>query len=613
MTVRPAKPAPAEPGFTPQPQGRPAQPQGTSAQPLGASAQPQGFLPEATVKATPAKAAPSGSAPGGSVAGGTAQASTPRAPSFTPAASAAAPAPAARADEDEPGSWFGSTTRTPVHEPERDAAEPFFQERRVPGQSLQSGAQQDESPGRSPRFEPAGLRDEPPGFRDEPAADFDEPSAATMRTRRGQPRFGEADDIGRQPFAERARPSDQPPITQVPGFGGDARGSRAREDFGERTRSEQPSPRFYEDTDPDERTRLSQPRFAEPDGFGSGRRFADSPRFDDEVDDRTVQRQDLGAGPGLAGGSSTAKLSTPFGGDSGFGDRDLGAPRGFDSTRGHGGARTFDGPAGFGAASAAPAAGAHAGGASAAETSADSEWTFRDTGPDTGAFQGSYGGNGSSFGNSGFGSSGFGNSGTGNRGGAGNGGYQAAFRDQGGPGQADYRGSSLNGPGAPGPYAANDRGYGADRPFGQGGQPGYPGQGSQPAQRKRSRKAPVLIGAGVLVVALGAGGAVIAPKLLKHSDPGCTAYTSSALPAYNHAISDLNAQASQATLKTDLTAAIGQLTTASGQASGAQVKSALQSLLTQLKEVQSDVKNGAVPDTTVASLNAASTAADNAC
>jgi hypothetical protein len=43
------------------------------------------------------------------------------------------------------------------------------------------------------------------------------------------------------------------------------------------------------------------------------------------------------------------------------------------------------------------------------------------------------------------------------------------------------------------------------------------------------------------------------------------------------------------------------------------VKSALQSLLTQLKEVQSDVKNGAVPDTTVASLNAASTAADNAC
>jgi hypothetical protein len=123
----------------------------------------------------------------------------------------------------------------------------------------------------------------------------------------------------------------------------------------------------------------------------------------------------------------------------------------------------------------------------------------------------------------------------------------------------------------------------------------------------------VLIGAGVLVVALGAGGAVIAPKLLKHADPGCAAYTSNALPAYNHAISDLNAQASQATLETDLTAAISQLTTATGQANGAEVKTALQSLLTQLKQVQSDVQKGAVPDATVTSLNTASTAADKAC
>jgi hypothetical protein len=523
-----------------------------------------------------------------------------------------------------------------VREPGQDSPEPYFQERRVPGQSLQQGAHPEESPGRSPRFESAGPRDEPPGFRDEPAADFDEPSRSTMRTRRGQPRFSEADDFGQQPFAERARASDQPPITQVPGFGGDSRGSRAGEDFGERTRIEQSSPRFYEDTDPDERTRLSQPRFTddlaspertrlsqprysgdaepqspagpertrlsqprfeEPDGLGARRGFTDSPRFDDEVDDRTVQRQDLGGGPGFVGGSSTAKLNAPFGSDPGFGDRDFDAPRGFDSTGGYGGTRTFDSPA-------APASGGGLSGASVTETSADAGWTFRDTGPDTGAFQGSYGGGGNSA---------IGNSAIGNRGGAGNGGYPAAFRDQAGPGQGEYRATFQNGPAAPGPYAANDRGYAADRPFAQGGQPEYPGQGSQPAQRKRSRKAPVLIGAGVLVVALGAGGAVIAPKLLKHTDPGCTVYTSSALPAYNHAISDLNAQASQATLETDLTAAIGQLTTAAGQASGAQVKTALQSLLTQLKGVQSDVKNGSVPDTTVTSLNAASTAADNAC
>jgi len=43
------------------------------------------------------------------------------------------------------------------------------------------------------------------------------------------------------------------------------------------------------------------------------------------------------------------------------------------------------------------------------------------------------------------------------------------------------------------------------------------------------------------------------------------------------------------------------------------VKTALQGLLTQLQEVQADVKKGAVPDTTVTSLNTASTAADNAC
>jgi hypothetical protein len=518
---------------------------------------------------------------------------TPPTPSFTPAAPAASAAPATPADQDESGSWFSTSTRTPAREPEQDSPESLFRERRVPGQSLHTAAQAEEPASRPPRFEP-------PGFRDEPSADFDEPSRSTMRTRRGQPRFSDADDLNEQPFTERTEAPGQPPITQVPGFGGDSRGSREREDFGERTRFEQPSPRFYEDTDPDERTRLSQPRFTgdadpqppagpertrlsqprfeEPDGFAPRRGFPDSPRFDEEVDDRTVQRQDQG-GPGYPGGSSTVRVNTPFGQDPGLGgDPGYDSPRGYDSTRGYDSPRGYDSTAAFGAgpASAAPPGGAPAG----------SEWNFRDTGPETGAFQGSYGGSGGNAGNSG---------------------YPVAFGDQAGSGQP---GTFQNGTAARGPYTANDRGFITDTPFGQGGQPG---QGSQPSERKRSRKVPVIIGAGVLVVALGAGGAVIAPKFLKHTDPGCTAYTSSALPAYNHAISDLNAQASQATLEGDLTTAVGQLTTATGQASGAEVKTALQGLLTQLKQVQADVKKGTVPDTTVTSLNTASTTADNAC
>jgi hypothetical protein len=540
---------------------------------------------------------------------------------------------------DESGSWFTNSTQRVTREPEQDSPGSFFQERRVPGQSLQSAPQAEESPSLPPRFEP-------PGFRDEPPADFDEPSRATMRTRRGQPRFDEADEFG-----ERARVADQPSISQVPGFGEDSRGPRAREDFGERARHAQPSARFFEDTDPDERTRLNQPRFggdsagperggpsqprfanepdglertrrsqprfaddtagpertqlsqprfeepdgfaprrgfSEPGGFGENRGFGDSPRFDDEADARTVKRQDLESGPGFGGTPSTDKVNTSFGGDHGFdGDHGFEPGRGFDSTRadngrGYGGPRTFDGPAAFGTG---PASSASASSASAEDTSVDSQWTFRDTGPDTGAFQGSYGGNGRN---------------------AGNGGYGPTFRDQDGPG---FPGGTA----APGSYTPDDRGFFPGGPSGQGGQAPYPGPGSAPAERKRGRKVPVLIGAGVLVVALGAGGAVVAPKFLKHTDPGCTAYTSNALPAYNHAISDLNAQASQATLESDLATAIGDLTTASGQASGTQVKTALQGLLTQLKEVQADVKKGAVPDTTVTSLNTASTAADNAC
>jgi hypothetical protein len=130
---------------------------------------------------------------------------------------------------------------------------------------------------------------------------------------------------------------------------------------------------------------------------------------------------------------------------------------------------------------------------------------------------------------------------------------------------------------------------------------------------RRRRKAPVLIGVGALVVVLGIGAAVEAPKFLRHTDPGCAAYTASALPAYNKTITDLNAQASQATLGNDLTTAIAQLSSAAGQAHSATVKSALQALLSQLTQVQADVQKGSVPASTVAQLNTNSAAADNAC
>ena len=193
---------------------------------------------------------------------------------------------------------------------------------------------------------------------------------------------------------------------------------------------------------------------------------------------------------------------------------------------------------------------------------------------------------------------------------------------QGGPGNGfpqrdgfgDHRGS--------GPGAAWGTGTVQAGPFGMGGSPGGPGAfapdrhargTAAPAERKGGRKAPWLIGAGALIVVVGVGAVVAAPRVLKHTDPGCSAYATTALPAYNHAITDLNAQASQATLTTDISAAITQLTGAINQAQSATVKTALQGLLTQLTHVQADVKKGAVPAATVSSLNSASAAADSAC
>jgi hypothetical protein len=131
-----------------------------------------------------------------------------------------------------------------------------------------------------------------------------------------------------------------------------------------------------------------------------------------------------------------------------------------------------------------------------------------------------------------------------------------------------------------------------------------------------SNKGKALVaGAGVLAV-VAIGGVIVAPKMLSggaSSDPGCKAYSGTALTSYNKAINDLNARKSQSVLSADLSTATTQLTSAIGQAKSTSVKSALNGLLTELDTVKKGVQTGAVPASTVDALNAASTNADNAC
>jgi hypothetical protein len=136
----------------------------------------------------------------------------------------------------------------------------------------------------------------------------------------------------------------------------------------------------------------------------------------------------------------------------------------------------------------------------------------------------------------------------------------------------------------------------------------------KPTQKPSSNRNKALVaGAGVLAV-VAVGGVFVAPKLLAgSSDPGCKAYSGSALTAYNKTIDDLNAQASQSVLSADMSAATTDLNDAISQAQSASVKSSLNGLLTQLDSVKTDVRSGSVPTNTVNDLNAASTKADNAC
>jgi hypothetical protein len=109
-------------------------------------------------------------------------------------------------------------------------------------------------------------------------------------------------------------------------------------------------------------------------------------------------------------------------------------------------------------------------------------------------------------------------------------------------------------------------------------------------------------------------GVVMAPRWFGgSSDPGCKAYTATALPDYNKAIGDLNGHASQSTLSAEISQAVTSLQAAAGKAQSASATSALNALLTELKSVQADVSSGSVPTKTVDALNNASTNADHAC
>ena len=116
-----------------------------------------------------------------------------------------------------------------------------------------------------------------------------------------------------------------------------------------------------------------------------------------------------------------------------------------------------------------------------------------------------------------------------------------------------------------------------------------------------------------MIAVAAVAGVIVTPKLLGPSDPGCKSYTGTALTAYNNTIDDLNAQASQAKLTSDMNTAIAELQTAAGQAQSASVKTALNGLLTELTAVRTDVQSGSVPSATVSQLNAAANKADNAC
>jgi hypothetical protein len=117
----------------------------------------------------------------------------------------------------------------------------------------------------------------------------------------------------------------------------------------------------------------------------------------------------------------------------------------------------------------------------------------------------------------------------------------------------------------------------------------------------------------LLAVAVLAGVGVYIPRVLKAADPGCGYFKTTALPAYNQMINDVDHKKLSSALGPEIQSVAGQLATASGKTSNASVTSALHALITQLATVKTATAHGTLPASVTTKLNAAATSLDNAC
>jgi hypothetical protein len=148
---------------------------------------------------------------------------------------------------------------------------------------------------------------------------------------------------------------------------------------------------------------------------------------------------------------------------------------------------------------------------------------------------------------------------------------------------------------------------------GSAGAPGNAPAGAKPAGGNHGTRNKVLIAGASVLALLALALVLLTPKLFGSTDPGCKAYAGSTLSAYNKTITDINHNSAAQVLNRDMATTIAGLNNSIAQAQSGSVKSALRSLLAELKTVQADLGSNAVPSTTMNALNNASTAADHAC
>jgi hypothetical protein len=122
-----------------------------------------------------------------------------------------------------------------------------------------------------------------------------------------------------------------------------------------------------------------------------------------------------------------------------------------------------------------------------------------------------------------------------------------------------------------------------------------------------------------------AAGLCLLPHLIRAADPGCTTYKRPALTAYNRAIVDLEgtsqtmlagvaAGTGSDKITRDLARTITALNVAAARSRSAAVSGDISRLTMQLQTVLADIQDGGVVlDSTLASLDRDSAAADAAC